>query len=105
MKTTAVDAADVRNTAAGRRVLIFSSIGHALMHMMTAFYAVIVLTIAIAWGPARRDPARALCAGDDPTRRHVAAGRLGVGSFWRAADDGGDVRGPRPVVDRVRLGA
>lgn len=34
---------------AGRRVLIFSSIGHALMHMMTAFYAVIVLTIAIAW--------------------------------------------------------
>ena len=33
----------------GRRVLVFSSIGHALMHMMTAFYAVIVLTLAIAW--------------------------------------------------------
>lgn len=33
----------------GRRVLLFSSIGHALMHMMTAFYAVIVLTLAIAW--------------------------------------------------------
>ncbi len=31
------------------RVLVFSSIGHALMHMMTAFYAVIVLTLAIAW--------------------------------------------------------
>ena len=31
------------------RVLLFSSIGHALMHMMTAFYAVIVLTLAIAW--------------------------------------------------------
>ena len=33
----------------GRRVLVFSSIGHALMHMMTAFYAVIVLTLAIVW--------------------------------------------------------
>ncbi len=33
----------------GRRVLLFSSIGHALMHMMTAFYAVIVLTLAISW--------------------------------------------------------
>jgi FSR family fosmidomycin resistance protein-like MFS transporter len=33
----------------GRRVLVFSSIGHALMHMMTAFYAVIVLTLAVAW--------------------------------------------------------
>ncbi|MGQ0584594.1 MAG: MFS transporter [Reyranella sp.] len=33
----------------GRRVLLFSSIGHALMHLMTAFYAVIVLTLAIAW--------------------------------------------------------
>jgi MFS transporter, FSR family, fosmidomycin resistance protein len=49
MKTAAVDSAAVRDTAAGRRVLIFSSIGHALMHMMTAFYAVIVLTMAIAW--------------------------------------------------------
>jgi len=36
--------------AMGQRVLAFSSIGHALMHMMTAFYAVIVLTLAIAWG-------------------------------------------------------
>jgi MFS family permease len=36
--------------AMGKRVLAFSSIGHALMHMMTAFYAVIVLTLAIAWG-------------------------------------------------------
>ncbi len=33
----------------GPRVLVFSSIGHALMHMMTAFYAVIVLTLAVAW--------------------------------------------------------
>lgn len=33
----------------GRRVLLFSSIGHALMHMMTAFYAVIVLTLAVSW--------------------------------------------------------
>jgi MFS family permease len=33
----------------GNRVLLFSSIGHALMHMMTAFYAVIVLTLAVAW--------------------------------------------------------
>ena len=33
----------------GRRVLLFSSIGHALMHMMTAFYAVIVLTLAVTW--------------------------------------------------------
>ena len=32
-----------------RRVLVFSSIGHALMHLMTAFYAVIVLTLAVAW--------------------------------------------------------
>jgi len=31
------------------RVLLFSSIGHALMHMMTAFYAVIVLTLAAVW--------------------------------------------------------
>lgn len=37
------------STAMGGRVLLFSSIGHALMHMMTAFYAVIVLTLAIAW--------------------------------------------------------
>jgi FSR family fosmidomycin resistance protein-like MFS transporter len=36
--------------AIGKRVLVFSSIGHALMHMMTAFYAVIVLTLAITWG-------------------------------------------------------
>lgn len=49
MKTAAVDAVAVRDRAVGQRVLIFSSIGHALMHMMTAFYAVIVLTIAIAW--------------------------------------------------------
>jgi FSR family fosmidomycin resistance protein-like MFS transporter len=35
--------------AMGKRVLLFSSIGHALMHLMTAFYAVIVLTLAIAW--------------------------------------------------------
>jgi MFS family permease len=35
--------------AMGKRVLAFSSIGHALMHMMTAFYAVIVLTLAVAW--------------------------------------------------------
>lgn len=33
----------------GQRVLLFSSIGHMLMHMMTAFYAVIVLTLAVAW--------------------------------------------------------
>jgi len=33
----------------GGRVLLFSSIGHALMHMMTAFYAVIVLTLAAVW--------------------------------------------------------
>ena len=32
-----------------RRVLLYSSTGHALMHMMTAFYAVIVLTLAIEW--------------------------------------------------------
>ena len=35
--------------AMGQRVLVFSSIGHALMHMMTAFYAVIVLTLAVVW--------------------------------------------------------
>src|SRR5882672_6432489 len=34
--------------AAGR-ILLLSSIGHALMHMMTAFYAVIVLTLASVW--------------------------------------------------------
>jgi hypothetical protein len=39
----------------GRRILVFSSIGHALMHMMTAFYAVIVVTLAVAWDlPAER---------------------------------------------------
>jgi FSR family fosmidomycin resistance protein-like MFS transporter len=38
---TAADSAD--------RVLLFSSIGHGLMHMMTAFYAVIVLTLAAVW--------------------------------------------------------
>ncbi len=32
-----------------RRVLVYSSTGHALMHMMTAFYAVIVLTLAVEW--------------------------------------------------------
>ncbi|WP_421998297.1 MFS transporter [Reyranella sp.] len=46
---------DPADTAMGRRVLVFSSIGHALMHMMTAFYAVIVLTLAVAWKlPAER---------------------------------------------------
>ncbi|MBN9088587.1 MAG: MFS transporter [Reyranella sp.] len=34
---------------AAARVLLFSSIGHALMHLMTAFYAVIVLTLAAVW--------------------------------------------------------
>ena len=38
-----------RDEPMGRRVLLFSSIGHALMHMMTAFYAVIVLTLAVVW--------------------------------------------------------
>ena len=37
------------STAMAGRVLVFSSIGHALMHMMTAFYAVIVLTLAVSW--------------------------------------------------------
>ena len=32
-----------------RRVLLYSSAGHALMHLMTAFYAVIVLTLAVSW--------------------------------------------------------
>ena len=32
-----------------RRILLYSSMGHALMHMMTVFYAVIVLTLAIEW--------------------------------------------------------
>ena len=30
-------------------ILLLSSIGHALMHLMTAFYAVIVLTLAAVW--------------------------------------------------------
>jgi MFS transporter, FSR family, fosmidomycin resistance protein len=34
---------------AADRVLLFSSIGHGLMHLMTAFYAVIVLTLAVVW--------------------------------------------------------
>src|SRR6476660_4493457 len=34
---------------AADRVLLFSSIGHGLMHLMTAFYAVIVLTLAAVW--------------------------------------------------------
>jgi MFS family permease len=47
--------ADSADAAMAKRVLIYSSIGHALMHMMTAFYAVIVLTLAIAWDlPAER---------------------------------------------------
>jgi len=40
---------DMSSPDSGRLVLLFSSIGHALMHLMTAFYAVIVLTLAIAW--------------------------------------------------------
>lgn len=32
-----------------RRVLLYSSTGHGLMHLMTAFYAVIVLTLAVEW--------------------------------------------------------
>ena len=44
MKIAANSAAD----PAGR-VLLFSSIGHAMMHLMTAFYAVIVLTLAAVW--------------------------------------------------------
>jgi MFS family permease len=47
--------ASVFDPAMGRRILVYSSIGHALMHMMTAFYAVIVLTLAVAWDlPAER---------------------------------------------------
>lgn len=41
--------ASEQSVVMGKRVLVFSSIGHALMHMMTAFYAVIVLTLAVAW--------------------------------------------------------
>lgn len=44
MKSAVSPVADI-----GPRVLVFSSIGHALMHMMTAFYAVIVLTLAVSW--------------------------------------------------------
>ena len=44
MKSAVPPAAEI-----GPRVLVFSSIGHALMHMMTAFYAVIVLTLAVSW--------------------------------------------------------
>jgi FSR family fosmidomycin resistance protein-like MFS transporter len=40
---------DMSSPESARLVLLFSSIGHALMHLMTAFYAVIVLTLAIAW--------------------------------------------------------
>jgi hypothetical protein len=40
---------EVPAAAMGKRVLVYSSIGHALMHMMTAYYAVIVLTLAVAW--------------------------------------------------------
>jgi FSR family fosmidomycin resistance protein-like MFS transporter len=42
-------ASDQAAARMGKRVLVFSSIGHALMHMMTAFYAVIVLTLAVSW--------------------------------------------------------
>jgi MFS family permease len=35
--------------SAGRRVLLYSSTGHGLMHLMTAFYAVIVLTLGVEW--------------------------------------------------------
>ena len=35
--------------ASADRVLLISSIGHGLMHLMTAFYAVIVLTLATVW--------------------------------------------------------
>ena len=34
---------------AADRILLLSSIGHGLMHLMTAFYAVIVLTLAAVW--------------------------------------------------------
>ena len=44
MKTAADSAAN-----SAHRVLLLSSIGHGLMHMMTAFYAVIVLTLAAVW--------------------------------------------------------
>jgi len=44
MKTAADSAAKSAD-----RVLLFSSIGHGLMHLMTAFYAVIVLTLAAVW--------------------------------------------------------
>jgi FSR family fosmidomycin resistance protein-like MFS transporter len=37
------------DSGSARRVLFYSSAGHGLMHLMTAFYAVIVLTLAIEW--------------------------------------------------------
>jgi MFS transporter, FSR family, fosmidomycin resistance protein len=45
----AAASSDAAKSDLGPRVLLFSSVGHALMHMMTAFYAVIVLTLAVTW--------------------------------------------------------
>src|SRR5215218_229208 len=39
----------MKTADSAHRVLLISSIGHGLMHMMTAFYAVIVLTLAAVW--------------------------------------------------------
>jgi len=36
-------------TPSARMAMIFSSVGHFYIHMMTAFYFVIVLTLVVEW--------------------------------------------------------
>jgi len=47
--------------------------------MMTAFYAVIVLTLAIAWGQSPKSLLELYAPAAYPARHHVAACRLGSG--------------------------
>ena len=81
------------------RVLLFSSIGHGLMHLMTAFYAVIVLILAAVWQLPVETLLELYAPATRAFGRHLAAGRLGVRQVRRAGHDGGDVRRHGSVVD------
>ena len=90
----------------GQRVLLFSSIGHALMHLMTAFYAVIVLTLAIAWKLPAEDLLRlyapaTILLGVMSLPAGWASDRFGAPAMIQALA-GGAVRRPCPSPTKMR---
>ena len=73
--------------------------------MTGAFYAVIVLTLAVAWDMPAESLLGSLCSGNRAARHHVSAGGLAVGPHRRAAHHGDHVLRARHLLDPVRPGA